>query len=82
MKEIKKDLPGLSGDDVKAIISGGTTLGLAIARISAGDVTAVIPIGMQLWNLGKGVYNKYKQYKANKAKRLAVEGGEADGGAA
>lgn len=44
-------------------------MGLAIARVSAGDFTALIPIAQNLWSLGKGIYKKYKEYKANKAKR-------------
>ena len=42
--EIKQDAPGLSKDELIAIVKSLVTIGLSIARLHAGDFTAVIPL--------------------------------------
>ena len=43
--EIKQDAPGLDKSELLEIVKGLITIGTSIARLHAGDLTAIIPLG-------------------------------------
>ena len=59
--------------DLDAISSGAGEIGSAVALFAKGDFASitqgVIKVGQQVYKLGKGIYNKYQAFKANRKKR-------------
>ena len=59
--------------DMDAIASGAGEVGGAIANFAKGDFAGIaqgaITVGQTVYKLGKGIYNKYQEFKANRAKR-------------
>ena len=63
LKNIKKDLPSMSVEDMDAISKGAGEIGAAVGMFAKGDFASitqgVIKVGQQAYALGKGIYNKY-----------------------
>ena len=73
VKDMAKDMPALKPGQVKALIQGGISTAAAIPQAMAGNPMAMFTVGKNAFNLGKGIYNYAKEYKANRKKRTGKD---------
>ena len=76
MVALKNDLPKMTVADGDAIMKGAGEVGKAIGLFAKGDPASItqgaIIVGQQAWSLAKGVWNKFKEFKANRAKHAQI----------
>ena len=71
--DMKKDMPAFTMDDGIALATGAISTAAAIPQAMAGNPLAMYTVGSNAFKLGKAVYNKAKQYKANRKKRTGKD---------
>ena len=71
--DMKKDMPAFTMDDGIALATGAISTAAAIPQALAGNPLAMYTVGSNAFKLGKAVYNRAKQYKANRKKRTGKD---------